>query len=44
MRRCDLYKARSRPGTYCCGARGGKCVRKDDNTISCPIRDGGGQP
>jgi hypothetical protein len=40
MRTCPDYKSRSRPGDYVCGARKGKCNRKDDKTITCPIRDG----
>jgi hypothetical protein len=39
MRRCPDYRAKSRPGDYVCGARGGKCTRKEDRTVSCPIRD-----
>jgi hypothetical protein len=41
MMLCPDYKARGRPGVYVCGARGGKCARKDDRTITCPIRDWG---
>ena len=39
MKTCPDYKQRSRPGEYICGARGGKCTRKDDETVTCRLRD-----
>lgn len=42
MRLCPLLKARGRPRDYACGAYHGKCSRKEDKTVRCPIRDGDG--
>jgi hypothetical protein len=39
MKRCPDLKGKGRPGDYGCGTRGGKCTRKNDKTITCPIRD-----